>query len=1020
MPNANALKGMGSHVLAVAVGDGVRGDETLERLVSVSGPDVIESGSGATFDGDTDVYRATSFEDLEPALRALAFALCAPVVNVQKFVDFTPDPGTDDAIAASGWGMSATVTPTPESWAKPPDASGSTANTTTGGDGVASFDWRPGPGLSSVITVTEQDPATVAPGFINDTAQTSCVVRTPASPNDAPLELTNVGPGTFTASVPHQGIVTCEMVNVVPPAPAVTIEKYTNGVDADTPAEALSIPIDTLVTWTYHVTNAGNVTLGITVSDDQEVAVTCPVTSLAPGEDTLCTAEGTAAEGPYANVGTVTATHPFTGSPLVVSDPSHYVGVTSGIDIEKATNGVDDDDDPTGPYIPVGADVTWSYVITNTGETTITGISAVDDPEGALTCELDTLDAGASMTCDAITSTAAAGQYQNTATVVGTSPGGPVSDTDASHYFGEQPGITIQKFTGTDPADDPTGPLYSVGDTVTWVYVVTNTGNVPLTWEVTDNQGVDVTCPDLGLLRAGEEGVFHCFAQAPAEAGQHSNIGTVTATSPSGTVLDDDDPAHYFGVLGDIDIEKHTNGVDADTPPGPYVLAGSTVEWTYIVTNTGNSALSGVVVTDSRIGQICVIGDLALAGTVTCSATGPAQEGQYTNSGLVIGATPTGVTVSDEDLSNYRGGTPGIDLEKHTNGTDADDPEGALVPVGGDVEWTYIVRNSGTTMLTNLVVTDDQDGVEVDCPETSIPPGEVVICTATGVAEEGQYANLGTASASSSVGSVSESDPSHYFGFVSEIHVEKFVNGNDADTAPGIELAVGDPITWTYEVTNPGNILIRSVTLVDDQGLVPIFVDGDDADLALEPGETWTYEATSAAAPGSHVNIATVSGLDMLEGPVMHTDPANYFTGEVAPGETATIGDTVWNDLNADGDQDAGEPGIAGARVDVTDAATGETRTFTTDADGKYGVGVIPGEYTVTLDMTSVESTLTTPGSYTMTLASGEERLDADFGVVEDEEDPGDAELPDTALPPPVAARQLVIPALLGGAHRPD
>ena len=37
----------------------------------------------------------------------------------------------------------------------------------------------------------------------------------------------------------------------------------------------------------------------------------------------------------------------------------------------------------------------------------------------------------------------------------------------------------------------------------------------------------------------------------------------------------------------------------------------------------------------------------------------------------------------------------------------------------------------------------------------------------------------------SQLGDVSDDDPSHYFGFVSEIHVEKYVNGEDADEAPG-------------------------------------------------------------------------------------------------------------------------------------------------------------------------------------------------------------------------------------------
>ncbi|MCJ7661178.1 MAG: hypothetical protein MUO67_18680, partial [Anaerolineales bacterium] len=49
-----------------------------------------------------------------------------------------------------------------------------------------------------------------------------------------------------------------------------------------------------------------------------------------------------------------------------------------------------------------------------------------------------------------------------------------------------------------------------------------------------------------------------------------------------------------------IDIEKHTNGVDADNPTGPEIPAGSLVTWTYTVTNTGSQELFGVSVVDDN------------------------------------------------------------------------------------------------------------------------------------------------------------------------------------------------------------------------------------------------------------------------------------------------------------------------------------------------------------------------------------------------------------------------------------
>src|SRR5262249_32603181 len=152
------------------------------------------------------------------------------------------------------------------------------------------------------------------------------------------------------------------------------------------------------VTWSYLVTNTGNVPLNsIAVSDDVLGAITCPGTSLAPGESMTCTATGTAAAGQYENNGTVTAV-PTSGGTVTDTDPSHYFGSAAGIDIEKDTNGESAELAP-GPFIPVGGPVTWTYVVTNTGNSPLANVVVTDDQIGTITCPATTLAVGASMTC---------------------------------------------------------------------------------------------------------------------------------------------------------------------------------------------------------------------------------------------------------------------------------------------------------------------------------------------------------------------------------------------------------------------------------------------------------------------------------------------------------------------------------------------------------------------------------------------------------------------------------------------
>jgi hypothetical protein len=880
IPNANAIKAQSSHILAIGVGAALANAASLSRLVAISGPDVFD-GTG-TFDiSTTDVYREEDFALLEAALREAAFQLCAPSVNIDKFIDQNPDPAVDDLVPGEGWTMIAEVDPEPASWVLPPGATGSTATGVTGPDGFVNFQWTTAAPTDSSIAVAEE----VQAGFFNDPAATTCSFITPDLTTPTPLPDLIATPGGFTATVPADAIVTCQMVNRLVPEPAIDIEKATNGADADEPPGPF-IPVGTAITWTYEVTNIGNVPLsGLTIVDDVIGTITCPQTTIAPQASVTCTATGAAEPGPYVNNATATAVG--AGETVTDEDPSHYTGAQPGIDIEKATNGEDADDAP-GPFIPVGDDVTWTYVVTNSGDTAVMDVVVTDDQGVVVTCPQTTLAVGEDMTCTAPVAAAEAGQYENLGTVTAfsvTEPEVPLQDSDPSHYFGEDPGISIVKLVNGEDANEPTGPVVNVGDTVTWRFLVTNTGNVPLDWAVTDPDTPTPVCPRIAVLAPGESTM--CFAEGPAEAGQQTNTATVTGTNPdSGTTVTDDDPANYFGSLGAITIEKLVNGDDADDPPGPLIPVGSAVDWTYVVTNTGNTTLTNILVRDTKgVTVTCPATELPAGGSMTCTASGTAEADEYTNFGIAIGETPTGVIVIDEDPAHFFGGAPGILVEKLTNGVeDLDEPPGVFVPVGDPVTWTFIVTNTGNVPLDEVALTDDQLG-PVTCPQTTLAVGEEMTCTATGTAELGQYANTATVVGTDAAGDiVTDDDPSHHFGVDRRLDITKFVNGDDANSPPGLDIPVGEPVTMTFEVTNPGNVPMLDVVVTDDQGLAVAFTGGDtNGDGALDPGEVWTYEAPlGPATPGRFDNIGTVTGHDGLETEVTDNDPA--FAGTVAPG----------------------------------------------------------------------------------------------------------------------------------------
>ncbi len=258
------------------------------------------------------------------------------------------------------------------------------------------------------------------------------------------------------------------------------------------------------------------------------------------------------------------------------------------------------------------------------------------------------------------------------------------------------------------------------------------------------------------------------------------NVAFIQSDNPDPNPANNEDDADVLvGPLASIVIEKATNGKDADLPPGPVIESGKPVTWTYVVTNTGTLTLSEVTVVDSREGAVtCPQTTLAPGASMTCVKTGIASSGQYSNTGTATGKPPTGPSMTDTDDSHYIGdlftidipiiiqnpSVPSIDVEKFTNGDDADIPPGPGLLVGSKVTWTYLVVNNGATRLTDIVVRDNKLGV-IRCPKTELASAESMTCIATGTAGPGQYANVAQAIGTSPRGViVTDVDLSHYFG----------------------------------------------------------------------------------------------------------------------------------------------------------------------------------------------------------------------------------------------------------------
>ena len=326
--------------------------------------------------------------------------------------------------------------------------------------------------------------------------------------------------------------------------------------------------------------------------------------------------------------------------------------------------------------------------------------------------------------------------------------------------------------------------------------------------------------------------------------GDHTNTTDDLTSSAgiSGSVTDDLTVEEGL-VL--IDIEKATNGVDADLPAvAPEIEVGSIVTWTYVVTNTGLEELFSITVSDDILGAIgCPNDRLAPGVSMTCTATGVAAAGLYTNLGTATGLPAVGVPVSDDDRSHYLGvfTVAGIDIQKT--------PDSQVVPVGGTASFDIRVQNTSSDLSAEVTV---DDPLTPDCDDDlgTLEPGEVVTysCEVDGVIDS--FENVATVTADFGGGTIlTDSD-------IAVVTVE--ASGISITKTPSLQLVdLGGTASWSITVTNTSRDLLMDVT-VDD----PVAPGCDQVIGELSTGQFFSFTCSLAGVSTDFTNVATVTGSD--------------------------------------------------------------------------------------------------------------------------------------------------------------
>ncbi|WP_158531204.1 DUF7507 domain-containing protein, partial [Algoriphagus chordae] len=609
------------------------------------------------------------------------------------------------------------------------------------------------------------------------------------------------------------------------------------------------------------VENTGNVTLDPVRLVDPLTSLDVAVGPLDGGDTYTTTASYTVTQadldaGSVPNIATVTGVDPNAVT-VTDTDKEESVAVQNpGIEIRKSAD--------TKLVYNAGDVVTYTFEVENTGNVTLENV-AFDDPRISYNQAIGQMLPGATVSYtttymvsqDDINS----GSIVNKVTVTGEDPSGhTITDDDQVTVDVDQDArITLTK-TGS------TAYYTQLGATIDYTIVVENTGNVTLTnVNTTDTQlGISET----GTLQPGETFTYtgsHTIVQADLDRGSYVNTAKVGASQPSGPALTASDSWTATAIqYSALDVEKTVSPVIYDN-------AGDVLSYDILVINNGNVTLSLVKTEDPKTGLAESEPTLAPGATLTYTTTyvvtqQDVDNGLFRNVVQAEAVKPDLSKVSGQDdaiaVSNGKGG---IQLTKKALA-------GTYSQVNEVIEYEFTITNIGSLTIDNVELTDTR--LNYTQLVGTMAPQQTVVYTASYSVNQADIDAGSISNSATVIGTDSNNKQQSDSGTAvvsasqnPQIELVKEVSP-DVIAAPGVDL------TYTFTITNTGNVTLTDAQLVDT--MLPGF---SPAPFSLDPGDsnviTEVYQSTQADVDrGFILNVARVSATDPNQKSISANDRA--------------------------------------------------------------------------------------------------------------------------------------------------
>lgn len=325
-----------------------------------------------------------------------------------------------------------------------------------------------------------------------------------------------------------------------------------------------------------------------------------------------------------------------------------------GVELEKTGTLVDHDNNG---QVNAGDQIVYQFTIKNTGTSPVHNISLSDPIVNVLGGPIEILGPGES---DSTTFSAVyiltqtdidTGSFTNVATVSGTVYGDEITATDDDiQVFANQPGLSIIKTANKTS-------VVAIGEELIYTIAVTNTGNVTLFDVVVRDPltQLDTTLVSLAPGATVSLTTVYAVTQADLDKGGILNVATVKA----GDDLEEEGSVEVpVNQTSSISVSKTANTVE-------FTAVGQVITYTISVTNTGNTTLSNIAVSDPLTGLLENVASLAPGQSVTFQTSytvtlADIENGSVLNTVFVSAEDPNGENVENTDTETVASGKKSI------------------------------------------------------------------------------------------------------------------------------------------------------------------------------------------------------------------------------------------------------------------------------------------------------------------------------------------------------------------------